>query len=212
MRTKGFLSFLVVIMMIGSAFTVIYGIQIDSGSSTTKINYSPATGSVTTQLNMQAVGNGSVQGVYDPVNQLSYIVNCNSNNVSVVNSFSGKTIGSIDVGSQPSGISYVPFNNELYVDNTGSFNISIIDPLTESVVKTISLPYAPFKSLYDPAANLLFVSSNSNSFNDLMIISMTNNTLVKNDFASFSFSGMLDMILFVTGFITLTFELPSLDT
>ena len=190
MRTKGFLSFLVVIMMIGSAFTVIYGIQIDSGSSTTKINYSPATGSVTTQLNMQAVGNGSVQGVYDPVNQLSYIVNCNSNNVSVVNSFSGKTIGSIDVGSQPSGISYVPFNNELYVDNKGSINISIIDPSTESVVKTISLPYAPFKSLYDPAANLLFVSSSSSSPNDLMIISMTNNTLVNNTFASFSFSGM----------------------
>ena len=190
MRTKGFLSFLVVIMMIGSAFTVIYGIQIDSGSSTTKINYSPATGSVTTQLNMQAVGNGSVQGVYDPVNQLSYIVNCNSNNVSVVNSFSGKTIGSINVGSQPSGISYVPFNNELYVDNKGSINISIIDPSTESVVKTISLPYAPFKSLYDPAANLLFVSSSSSSPNDLMIISMTNNTLVNNTFASFSFSGM----------------------
>ncbi|MFG1459778.1 MAG: hypothetical protein AAE987_00145 [Thermoplasmataceae archaeon] len=190
MRTKGFLSFLVVMVMIGSAFTVIYGIQIDSGSSATKINYTPATGSVTTQLNTQAVGNGSVQGVYDPVNQLSYIVNCNSNNVSVVNSFSGKTIGSINVGSQPSGISYVPFNNELYVDNQGSFNISIIDPSTESVVKTISLPCQPVNSLYDPAANMLFVTSAGRSSNNLMIISMTNNTLVNNTFASFSFSGM----------------------
>ena len=103
---------------------------------------------------------------------------------------SGKTIGSINVGSQPSGISYVPFNNELYVDNQGSFNISIIDPSTESVVKTISLPCQPVNSLYDPAANMLFVTSAGRSSNNLMIISMTNNTLVNNTFASFSFSGM----------------------
>ena len=190
MRNKGFLSFLVVMVMIGSAFTAIYGVQIDPGYNAAKINYTAASSSVTTQLNTQAVGNGSVQGVYDPVNQLSYIVNCCSNNVSVVNSFSGKSIGSINVGSQPSGISYVPFNNELYVDNRASYNISIIDPSTESVVKTIPLPCEPLNSLYDPAANLLFVTSAGNGYNNLMTISMTNNTLVNNTFTSFSFSGM----------------------
>ncbi len=182
-------SIIVVILMVSSAFAVIYAGQFNTESGAVRMNYAPAAASVNTQIGTQTIGNGSFQGVYDPINQLSYIVNSASNNVSIVNSFSGKTIGSINVGKQPEGISYVPFDNEIYVLNHGSYNISIIDPSTESVVATISLPYEPVYSLYDPAANVLFVTTNSVPSN-ILIISVSNNSFSTYKFTTNSFFGM----------------------
>ena len=61
-------SIIVVILMVSSAFAVIYAGQFNTESGAVRMNYAPAAASVNTQIGTQTIGNGSLQGVYDPIN------------------------------------------------------------------------------------------------------------------------------------------------
>lgn len=103
-------------------------------------------------------GNNALAAVYDPFNQLLYVTNSYSNNVTVINSFSGSSVANISVGEQPEGITYVPYNHDIYVENEKSQNISIISSTSNNVIGTIAVPGNPLFSAFDSLSGTLWVS------------------------------------------------------
>ena len=122
-------------------------------------------------------GNNAMAAAYDPYNQLLYITNSQSNNVTVVNSFSGKSVANITVGSEPEGISYVPSNHNIYVANSNSSNISVISSSTNTVISTISLPGSPMFTAFNPDSGTLYVSGSNSSGDYLWNLNVTTDTL-----------------------------------
>jgi YVTN family beta-propeller protein len=69
---------------------------------------------------------------------LMYVTNFNSNNLSVIDVGTNTVICTIEVGYGPSDITYVPSLNRVYVLNFTSGDISVIDASTNQIICTIS--------------------------------------------------------------------------
>jgi YVTN family beta-propeller protein len=76
-------------------------------------------------------------------------------------------IGSIPVGTTPSGGTYDPANGYTYITNMDSDNVSVIQGTT--VIKTIDVGNAPIGAAYDPLNGYVYVG-NKNS-NNVSVIS-----------------------------------------
>ena len=122
-------------------------------------------------------GNNSHGGTYDPYNQELYVTNSYSNNVTVINAFSGVSVANISVGSQPMGITYVPYNHDLYVENYNSGNMSVISSVTNTVIATVSLVGNPQFGAYDPLSDTLYVSALYSGSGVIWVVNVTNNSV-----------------------------------
>ena len=122
-------------------------------------------------------GNNSHGGTYDPYNQELYVTNSFSNNVTVINAFSGVSVANISVGSQPMGITYVPYNHDLYVVNHNSGNLSVISSVTNTVIATVSLAPGPQFGAYDPLSETLYVSALNYGSGVICAVNVTNNSV-----------------------------------
>ncbi|MHB1708599.1 MAG: hypothetical protein ACYCT2_03885 [Thermoplasmataceae archaeon] len=129
------------------------------------------------QIGQYPDGNNSHGGTYDPYNQELYVTNSFSNNVTVINAFSGVSVANISVGSQPLGITYVPYNHDLYVENYNSGNLSVISSVTNTVVATVSLAGNPQFSAYDPLSETLYVSALYSGSGVIWVVNVTNNSV-----------------------------------
>jgi YVTN family beta-propeller protein len=76
--------------------------------------------------------------------EYTYVTNGTSNDVTVINNLSYKTVQTIPVGKSPTGIAANPTRNEVYVVNTDSNSLSVIDAERNTVVATIALDRAPY--------------------------------------------------------------------
>lgn len=96
---------------------------------------------------------------YDPANRLVYVASSDTDNLTVVNGTTEKSVASIAVGIDPDGVTYDPENGEIYVANADSSNVSVIDPTTEAVVASTAVGVSPYDVGVDPDPGQLFVSN-----------------------------------------------------
>jgi YVTN family beta-propeller protein len=73
-----------------------------------------------------------------------YVTNGGSNTVSVVDGMNFRTVATIAVGQNPTGIAANPRRDEVYVVNTASKSVSVIDAQSNKVVATISVGARPY--------------------------------------------------------------------
>jgi YVTN family beta-propeller protein len=74
---------------------------------------------------------------------LLFVTNEGSDNVTVVNRYTGKIIGTVKVGDRPSGIAtgLLKTNRRVYVVNSGSNTLSIIDPYNYTVEAEVPIVF-----------------------------------------------------------------------
>ena len=102
---------------------------------------------------------------------LIYITNEGSDNVSVINKYSGEVVATIMVGKRPRGIAATlkGARSRIYVANSGSNSVSVIDPTINKIENEISLkfgrePEGIAVSAVSSGQDLVFVTnSGSNS-------------------------------------------------
>jgi len=105
--------------------------------------------------NTIAVGDNPRGFAFNPTNNYFYVVNSNSDDVSVID---GTTvIDTIAVGDNPTSITYNPTDNKLYVTNFSSDTLSIIDGTT--VIDTLTGFVSPRYAAFNPTNNKLYVSN-----------------------------------------------------
>jgi len=113
---------------------------------------------------------------YDPANQYMYVVNFNSNNVSVINSTTDTVVQSFTVGNKPVSVAYNPVNQYVYVVNFNSNNVSVINSTTDTVVQSFTVGAEPIGVGYDPVNQYMYVSGEDT--NSVSVINSTTDTVV----------------------------------
>jgi YVTN family beta-propeller protein len=106
----------------------------------------------------------------------AYVSSWAQNTLTVVDTASKRVLGTITVGTHPSGLAVSPTRDELYVTNTESDSVSIVDTDRDRVRATVSLrPYAgarvgtnPNAIAVAPNGNTLYVADAGN--NDVAVI------------------------------------------
>jgi YVTN family beta-propeller protein len=97
--------------------------------------------------------------IYDPLNSEVFVADYSEHNVTVLNG--ATTIGSIQVGSDPTSFAYDPQNGTIFVSDYGSGDISVINASTDQVAGSFS-SYFPEYLAYDAGTNALYVASGEN--------------------------------------------------
>ncbi len=97
----------------------------------------------------------------NPTTNKVYVVNQNSNNVSVIDGATDTVVGApIPVGTQPYGVGVNPTNNKIYVANFSSNTVSVIDGATDTVIGApISVGVVPTCVGVNPANNKVYVAN-----------------------------------------------------
>ena len=127
------------------------------------------------------VGDGPIDIAINNNTNTLYVLNQNSNNITVLDSFTYSTITTIPIGTNPSGITFNKLTNKIYVSNTGNNSVSVIDTTSNTVIKTIVLPAAsgPKGIVVNPDTNRIFVgNSNSGTITVIDGITDTINTTI----------------------------------
>ncbi len=141
-------------------------------------------------VNSIRVGAAPTSIAYDFGKHELFVVNSNSNNVSVIADGTGRIVATISVGSFPYGVAYDPDQHEVYVTNSGSDNVSVISDVTNQVVAEVSL------SPGDDPCGILFVGGAlyvaNYGANDIVQIVDTTNTIV-NSYATGMGSAPLEL-------------------
>jgi YVTN family beta-propeller protein len=86
--------------------------------------------------------------IFDSLPDTVYVVNRDSNTVSVISGENNTKINDIPVGDSPVDIAFDHESETVYVANAGSDGISIIDGTDDEVVAGITLKVSPFNSGY----------------------------------------------------------------
>jgi YVTN family beta-propeller protein/VCBS repeat-containing protein len=94
-----------------------------------------------TTNNTVNVGSGP-SGVVVLSNNTAYVVNYDSNTVSVINTTTNQVVKTINVGTGPLSVAAVDTaqRQRVYVSNSLSNTVSVIDPATNTVIGTITVP------------------------------------------------------------------------
>lgn len=108
-----------------------------------------------------SVGDGPIDIAINNNTNTLYVLNQNSNNITVLDSLTYSTITTISVGTNPSGITFNKITNKIYVANTGNNSVSVIDTVINTVIKTIVLPSTsgPKGIVVNPDTNRIFVGN-----------------------------------------------------
>lgn len=118
-----------------------------------------------TQVNILNKNNGDSIGVIENTQGVhgiafikrlnkGYTSNGRTNNVTVFDLKTNKTLGQIATGENPDAIMYDNFSKKIYTCNGRSNDLSVIDPATNKVIKTIALGGKPETAVSDEAGDL----------------------------------------------------------
>ncbi|MES2113186.1 MAG: beta-propeller fold lactonase family protein [Bacteroidota bacterium] len=110
--------------------------------------------------------------VTDAASGYAYILNQNSNSVSVIDMATNLVVTTISVGKQPLGIAISPFGDLIYVTNHDSNNISVIDAATNTVKRTIPAGIGPTGIAVNYLNDKLFVANDNLGGNKVLFISL----------------------------------------
>ncbi len=109
--------------------------------------------------------------------RLMYVVCEASDEVRVVDTASGKAVGSIPVGRVPRGIASSPDGHVLYVTNSWSDNVSVIDTAEMKVVQTLPAGFEPTGVAADRSGTTLYVANRLSS--DISVIDLKSGQEIK---------------------------------
>lgn len=73
-----------------------------------------------------------------------YVVNENSNSVSVIDTATNTVVATVPVGASPLSVVVNPAGTRVYVANSGNNNVSVIDTSTNTIVVTVSVGSTPY--------------------------------------------------------------------
>src|SRR3954466_2180507 len=76
--------------------------------------------------------------------EYAYVTNGKSNDVSVIDMRSFKTLKTISVGKGPTGVASSPTRNEVYVVDSESNDLRVIDAERNVAISTIALGRTPY--------------------------------------------------------------------
>jgi YVTN family beta-propeller protein/VCBS repeat-containing protein len=114
-------------------------------NTTVKVQVAPALPPTSPTTNSTVnVGTGP-SGVVVLRNNNAYVVNYDSNTVSVIDTTTNQVVKTIDVGSGPLSVTAVDTTQRqrVYVSNSLSNTVSVIDPNTNTVIDTITVSIPP---------------------------------------------------------------------
>ena len=123
-----------------------------------------------------AVGQSPIGIAYDPVNNLLYVTNSGSNNVSVIDASTNQVVGSIAVATTPWDAAVDTVHGCLYVSEAGSNNVSVVSLSSDRVVKSLPTGYDPLGVAFDEANGQVFVANSGNS--NVTVINTTTQSVV----------------------------------
>ena len=129
---------------------------------TVTIGVPPATATVTTTITT-GIGDGPYGVVTHPTQPRVYVVNENSNSVSVIDTSTNSVIATIPAGSGPAGVAIAADGSRLYVTNEDSDNVTVINTVTNQVVATVSVGDAPARAVVAPNGYLYVANFGSNT-------------------------------------------------
>jgi YVTN family beta-propeller protein len=123
-------------------------------------------------LALLAITGCQQQGLVYPAayHESAYVTNGKSNDVSVIDMRSFKTVKTIPVGKSPTGVAASPTRNEVYVVDSESNDLKVIDAEQNVVTATIALGHSPFFVDVSADGNRAYVA-NSGS-NDVSVVDL----------------------------------------
>lgn len=170
---------------------------VNAGASTTAINFT-GTGNTFTWVNntpsigLPASGTGNIASftaVNSGANPVTatitvtpqpgnhvYVANYSSNTVSVVNTANNAVLATINVGTNPWGVSVSADGSKVFVSNQGSNNVSVISTATNTVVATIPVGVSPEGIVATPDGSKVYVTSLIG--NSVSVIDVASNSVI----------------------------------
>jgi gliding motility-associated-like protein len=109
---------------------------------------------------------------------LEYVVNQNSNSVSVININTNAVIATVPVGVQPYGVALSSDGTIAYVTNLGSGTVSVINSISLTVVANITVGPNPHGITISPDGSRVYVANAGD--NSVSVISTASNTVIAN--------------------------------
>ncbi len=95
--------------------------------------------------------------------EFAYVSNGEANTVSVLDLVYVRQDRTLQVGTQPTGVTANPKRNEVYVVNTGSGSVSVIDTEANRVVATIGVHRLPYFIDVDAAGRRAYVANSGSN-------------------------------------------------
>ncbi|HEY2495468.1 MAG TPA: beta-propeller fold lactonase family protein [Candidatus Angelobacter sp.] len=88
-----------------------------------------------------------------------YVANCDSNTVSIIDPTNNSVVGTIKVGTCPTGATSNPEGSQVYVTNENDNTVSVIDASTNMVVNTLDAVSRPFAVTFLPNGKQAYLSN-----------------------------------------------------
>ncbi|WP_231868845.1 VCBS domain-containing protein [Rhodococcus opacus] len=105
----------------------------------------------------------------------TYVANQGSKSVSVLDT-NDTVVGTVTVGTSPTGVAANPAGTRVYVTNSGSGNVSVIDTATNTVVATVKTGTTPSAVAVNPAGTRAYVTNSGSG--TVSVINTATNTVV----------------------------------
>ncbi|HEX4559236.1 MAG TPA: beta-propeller fold lactonase family protein [Mycobacterium sp.] len=155
---------------VNATFTVTASNGVEAASETVTVTVPPPT--VTTTK----VGGGPDAVAVSPDGTRTYVVNAQSNTVSVIDTATNTAIGApIRVGLTPQAVAISPDGRRVYVANTGANTVSVLNTGTNKVIATIKVATNPMAVAVSPDGSRLYVADTG--ANRISIINTATNTV-----------------------------------
>lgn len=123
------------------------------------------------------VGKGPIDLLFNsPVKKL-YVLNYNSNELSVIDAGKENLLNTIPLEGMPGAITLNSKENKIYIAGLANNEVIIIDGNTDEVLERIKVGLRPSKLLYDEKFNRIYVANSAS--NDLTVIDGTTNQIIK---------------------------------
>jgi YVTN family beta-propeller protein len=114
------------------------------------------------------VGSESTNGAFDAHNNLVYVLNQGSDNITLINGTTDKTASSVATTTSPGYVTFDPSNYYLYVAKTSAGVVSVLNgamsPTKNVLIANLTVGSTPYQPTYDPHNGLVYVP-NSGSGN-----------------------------------------------
>ncbi len=125
-----------------------------------------------------AVGRKPRTLCWNPNYNKVYVLNQDTDTVTVIDGAGDTVVANIAVGDQPVAAVYNATANKLYVANAGSGNVTVIDGVTNRVRKTISTGSSPTALAWNPVNNRVYCANWT--ANTLSVIDGERDSVLKN--------------------------------
>nr|WP_245701164.1 YncE family protein [Shouchella lonarensis] len=159
---------------VNTNLSVLYVSNTGTPGSISVVDYSLATPAA---INTITVGNNPRESTFDPINNLLYVPNNVSGNVSVIDTTTNTITTTFTVGSAPLKPGIDPIQQKVFVPNFGDDNVSVFD--TSSIpfvsITTITVGDQPSYTAMDIETDRAYISN----FNDpsVSVIDTVNNVV-----------------------------------